>query len=87
MLKDWCVRHGVKAQTREEMVADKTVQERFQRVVDKYNSTLSNYEQVKRFRLVTEVWSTDNQFLTPTLKIKRNNIVAFYKSVIAELFV
>ena len=87
MLKDWCGRHGVTAQTREEMVADKAVQERFQRVVDKYNATLGNHEQLKRIRLVTEVWSTENQFLTPTLKIKRNNITAFYKKEIEELFV
>lgn len=87
MLKDWCGRHGVNAQTREEMVVDKTVLERYQRVIDKYNATLGNHEQVKRFRLVSEVWSTENQFLTPTLKIKRNNVSAFYKDVIKELFV
>ena len=86
MLKDWCVRHDIAAQTREEMIADKTVQERFQRVVDKYNATLGNHEQVKRFKLVPEVWSTENQFLTPTLKIKRINVTAFYKATIEELF-
>ena len=87
MLKDWCVRHDVVATTREEMLASKTVQERYQKVIDKYNATLGNYEQVKRFRLVPEVWSTENRFLTPTLKIKRNNITAFYKKEIEELFV
>lgn len=87
MLKDWCLRHGVHAGSREEMLADKTVQERFQRVIDKYNATLGNHEQVKRFKLVPEVWSTDNQFLTPTLKIKRNNITAFYQKAIDDLFV
>ena len=69
------------------MLASKTVQERYQKVIDKYNATLGNYEQVKRFRLVPEVWSTENRFLTPTLKIKRNNITAFYKKEIEELFV
>jgi long-chain acyl-CoA synthetase len=87
MLKDWCVRHDVVASTREEMLASKTVQERYQKVIDKYNATLGNHEQVKRFRLVPVVWSTENRFLTPTLKIKRNNITAFYKKEIEELFV
>ena len=87
MLKDWCGRHGVNAQTREEMITNKTVLERYQRVIDKYNAELGNHEQVKRFRLVSEVWSTENQFLTPTLKIKRRNIANFYKTMIAELFV
>ena len=69
------------------MLASKTVQERYQKVIDKYNATLGNHEQVKRFRLVPEVWSTENRFLTPTLKIKRNNITTFYKKEIEELFV
>lgn len=87
MLKDWCGRHDVVASTREEMLASKTVQERYQKVIDKYNATLGNHEQVKRFRMVPEVWSTENQFLTPTLKIKRNNITSYYKKEIEELFV
>lgn len=86
MLKDWCGRHGVSAKTREEMVADPAVLARFQRVVDKYNDALGNYEQVKRFHLVTDTWSTENHFLTPTLKIKRKNITAFYQETIKELF-
>lgn len=87
MLKDWCGRHDVSAQTREEMVADKTVLSRYQKVIDKYNAKLGNHEQVKRFKLVTETWSTENQFLTPTLKIKRKNLYSYYQKVIANLFV
>lgn len=86
MLKDWCRRHGVDCETREDMVNDKVVLARYQRVVDKYNAMLGNHEQIKRFRLVTDTWSTDNQFLTPTLKIKRKNIAAHYQSEIKELF-
>ena len=86
MLQDWCPRHGVDAKTREEMVASKAVQERFQRVVDKYNSKLGNHEQVKRFQLVTDSWTTENQFLTPTLKIKRKNVASYYQNLIADLF-
>lgn len=87
MLQDWCGRHGVdNVKSREEMVANKVVLARFQRVVDKYNASLGNHEQVKRFRLVTDNWTTENQFLTPTLKIKRKNISSFYQQEIADLF-
>lgn len=86
LLKDWCRRHGVSATTREEMVADKTVIARFHRVLDKYNAQLGNTEQVKKFHLVTETWSTDNKFLTPTLKIRRKNITQAYQKEIDALF-
>lgn len=86
MLKDWCRRHGVTADGREAMIADKAVLARYQRVLDKYNAQLGATEQVKRFRLVVETWGADNKFLTPTLKIKRKNIAAYYQKEIAELF-
>lgn len=86
LLKDWCQRHGVKAESREEMVADKVVLARFERVMDKYNAQLGNTEQVKRFHLVTDSWSVDNKMLTPTLKIRRKNIAAHYAAEIEELF-
>ena len=65
---------------------DPKVQARYQRVVDKYNGVLGNYEQVKRFVLVTEPWGTENRFLTPTLKIIRKNIAEYYRTAIEELF-
>ena len=86
MLRDWCGRHGIGARFRDEMVSDSVVLARFQRVMDKYNAQLGSHEQIKRFKLVTDTWSTENQFLTPTLKIKRKNIAAFYKDEIQELF-
>lgn len=86
MLKDWCRRHGVKAQTPAEMVADKTVVARFQKVVDKYNSELGVTEQVKRFTLVAETWTEANKMLTPTQKLIRRNVSAAYKEQIEALF-
>lgn len=86
MLKDWCRRHGVKAQAPAEMVADKTVVARFQKVVDKYNSELGVTEQVKRFTLVAETWTEANKMLTPTQKLIRRNVSAAYKEQIEALF-
>ena len=86
MLKDWCGRHGVSASTKEEMIADKTVVARYQKVVDKYNAELGVTEQVKRFALVSETWSETNKFLTPTQKLIRRNVEAFYKEKIETLF-
>lgn len=86
MLRDWCRRHGVKATTPEEMAADKEVLARYGRVMEKYNQHLGSHEQVKRFRLVTEPWTTENRLLTPTLKIRRQALAARYKEEIADLF-
>lgn len=87
MLKDWCKRHDVHVTTREEMITNKTVLSRIQKVVDKYNSQLGATEQIKRIRLVADSWTTENKMLTPTLKIRRKAISAAYAKEIEELFV
>ena len=86
MLKDWCKRHGVSATTPAEMVADKTVIARYQKVVDKYNAELGETERVKRFTLVPEAWTEANKMLTPTQKLIRRNVAAAYQEQIDALF-
>jgi len=86
MLKDWCKRHGVTATTPAEMIADKTVIARYQKVVDKYNAELGETEKVKRFALVAEAWTEANKMLTPTQKLIRRNVAAAYQEQIDALF-
>ena len=86
-LKDWQMRHHItNCQTREEMISNPQTLARYQRVIDKYNATLGNTEQVKKFCLITDNWTDANRFLTPTLKIRRRVIANAYKSQIEELF-
>ena len=47
------------------------------------NSELPAYERVSKI-CVTPTWTIDNQLLTPTMKIKRREIEAFYKSQVAQ---
>ena len=86
MLKDWCKRHGVTAETKEDMIADKAVVARYQKVVDKYNAELGETEKVKRFALVAEAWTEANKMLTPTQKLIRRNVSAAYKEQIDGMF-
>ena len=86
MLKDWSRRHGVGVSMPEELVKDKIVLARYQRVMDKYNAQLGNTEQIKRFHLVTETWGTENKFLTPTLKVRRKVVEKYYEDEIKKLF-
>jgi long-chain acyl-CoA synthetase len=54
---------------------DDRVRERIQEEVDRVNEEFESYEQIKRFRLVEEEFSEDNDLLTPTMKKKRRNIL------------
>lgn len=86
MLKGWCRKRGLALDGRESLIADKQVQALYHEEVDKCNARLGATEQVKRFRLVVEPWDIDNQFLTPTLKIKRKTLSSYYQHAIDEMF-
>jgi len=44
------------------------------------------YAKVRRVALLSEPWSVENGLLTPTMKIKRNDIIERYRGVINTLF-
>ena len=57
-----------KERVREEMAA----------LLDKTNAALEPHEQLSALIVVKDLWTMDNGFLTPTMKIKRNIIEAHY---------
>lgn len=86
MLKDWQKRHGIKCETRDEMIADKATLERYQAVIDKYNTYFGATEQIKRFKILNDSWDINNGCLTPTLKLKRGVISQRCQTEIDALF-
>ncbi|MWV64701.1 AMP-binding protein [Halorubrum sp. JWXQ-INN 858] len=54
---------------------DERVRDRIGEEVDRVNDAFEPYERIKRFRLVAEEFSEENDLLTPTMKKKRRNIL------------
>ncbi|MFC5134232.1 MULTISPECIES: AMP-dependent synthetase/ligase [Haloferacaceae] len=54
---------------------DERVRERFWAEVDVVNEAFEPYERIKRFRLVEEEFSEENDLLTPTMKKKRRKVL------------
>ncbi len=77
---------GMNAQTRRDLVADPRVVAQYQSIIDSVNSTLANFETIKRFHLVPDEWSLDTGELTPSLKLKRRVILEKYAADIAAFY-
>jgi long-chain acyl-CoA synthetase len=50
------------------------------------NRSLSKHEEIKKFAIIREEFTVDNGLLTPTLKIRRNQVAERYQREIAELY-
>lgn len=54
--------------------------------IERLNAGLARFEQVKDFRIVPEDFSIEDDLLTPTMKLKRKNIIARYGNLIESMY-
>ena len=85
-LKSWCMKHKIDYTTNAEMIDHPLVIKRLQEEVKRYNQHFGDFEQIKRYLLVSEEWTQSANFLSPSLKIKRNVIENFYADKIEKIF-
>jgi len=85
-LHDWCSRHKIHFENNQELITLPEVIARYQKEINAINKQLSDYEQIKRYRLVSEQWSPQTGELSPTLKLKRKVIYETYNSILEEIY-
>jgi len=55
-------------------------------LVNEINYNLTLVERIKKFHLVNENFSIENGLLTPTMKVKRNKVIAKYKNILENFY-
>lgn len=85
-LKDWCLEQGLPYENLAKAIDLAEVQMLYQQEIDKVNEGLAQYEKIKKFVLLPATWSIEGGELTPTLKLKRKNILQKYESYINEIY-
>jgi long-chain acyl-CoA synthetase len=75
-VESWAETRGIDLpDDRKAICRDERVRERMQDEIDRVNEEFEPYERIKRFRLVEEEFTEENDLLTPTMKKKRRNIL------------
>ncbi|MGV6846530.1 MAG: AMP-dependent synthetase/ligase [Lutibacter sp.] len=69
-----------------DLIQNKKVLQKFEKEVGKANTKFGKWEQIKKFKLVSEIWSIENNLLTPTLKMKRKVLKEKYEKLINEIY-
>ncbi len=85
-LHDWCSKHRIEFRDNRDLIELPEVVEQFSKEVRDVNKSLGEYEQIKRFRLVTEEWTPQTGELSPTLKLRRNLIASKYSELVSEIY-
>jgi long-chain acyl-CoA synthetase len=71
---------------RDDLLARPDVLGLYQEVIDGLNRDLSQFERVKKFRLLPREFSIDTGELTPTLKVKRKVVEEKYRDAIESMY-
>ena len=60
--------------------------ENIKKLIEKVNKNLSLIEKIKKFFIIYEEFTIENRMLTPTLKLKRKEIINIYKQQLEKLY-
>jgi long-chain acyl-CoA synthetase len=85
-VQSWLAAQGESIEDRREMTKHPKVIELIQGEIDHTNSHFGRYSQIKKFALLDEEWTIASSELTPTLKLKRKQILKKHASQITALY-
>ncbi|KAF9973169.1 Long chain acyl-CoA synthetase 7 peroxisomal [Actinomortierella ambigua] len=87
-LKDWANENGLGSKTFEELCKEKKVKETLLKELTQFGreSDLKGFEILKDIHVASELFSIDNDLLTPTFKLKRHTAQQKYQAEIDAMY-
>lgn len=82
-LKEWCAAKNIKI---EDAPNHPELHETMKTEVDRVGHSFKGYEKPKKFLLITEDFSTENDMLTPKMSVKRRVVMARYGEALMALY-
>lgn len=85
-LQGWARKQGL-PQDLDALFTHEACQALYRAELDRYQQDVfKGFEKVRAFRLVADEFSTDNDMLTPTLKLKRRNVIKAYQPLLDAMY-
>jgi long-chain acyl-CoA synthetase len=86
-IAEYCKRHGISSHESPERVLQlPQIRELFRHEIDRHSRDFKGYEQIRSFVLTPDPFTTENDLMTQTLKIKRRNVVTKYQRDLVALY-
>ncbi len=85
-LKEFAAAEGIQVTSNKELIQHKSVQQIFEKLMRTVSRQLATHEKVRKFLLVDDAFTIENGNMTPTLKLKRKEIIARYATEINTVY-
>ncbi len=82
----WVKEHGVTGSGLEDWIKEPAVVAAYEALVDEANAGMDHWSQVKRFKLVPDLMTVENELLTPTMKVKRSAVGKAFDAEIEQMY-
>jgi long-chain acyl-CoA synthetase len=82
----WAEENGLDATSSTAILSSPKMRELIAKELEKYSADWKSYERVKKFLIALEEFTTANDMLTPTLKVKRRNVLQRYGTDLDNLY-
>ena len=84
-VKDWAQKNGASG-SGDSLLSNAAVRALFKKEIEQCSSAFKGFEAVRDFTLISEDFTTDNNMLTPSLKLKRREVVKVYGKLFDDLY-
>lgn len=85
-LEKYCKVKGIPFESKESIIKNPQIVEKYQQEINKANENFGNWEMVKKFVLLPNEWTIDNGELTPKLSLKRKIILQKHEEEILKIY-
>ncbi len=85
-VKKFAQDEGLGTQSPEALLDNPKVRELFTKELEKYSADFKGFEAVKDFVVIGEDFTTENDMLTPSLKVKRRKVMEKYGKTVDSLY-
>lgn len=85
-LEDWAKDEGISDVSEDGLLANPKVHAKIGEELAKFGAEFKGYERPKKWSLLKEEFTVENDMMTPKMSIKRRNVIKTYQSNLDELF-
>jgi len=85
-IRGWALENGVEMEPYERFVRDERLVEFISKEIERRTERFSNFERVKKFRILPRDLTMEENELTPSLKVRRRVVLEHFADAVDEMY-